>query len=75
MMHRQDTEELDKLMARFFYECGIAFNVADQPSFKQFIAGVSQHGVLYKGYSSWKLRTSMLDTIWQETEQLLKVSF
>ncbi len=72
MMQKQDTEDLDKLMGRFFYECAVPFNVADQPSFKQFISAVSQHGHQYKGYSSWKLRNTMLDTIWQETEALLK---
>ena len=53
--------DLDGLVGRFFYGCGIPFNVARSPFFFDMVIGINEVPKGYKPPSSKKLRTSLLD--------------
>ena len=50
-------KDLDGLVGKFFYGCGIPFNVARSPFFFDMVRGINEGP---KGYKP-KLRTSLLD--------------
>jgi hypothetical protein len=65
-------------MAQFFYENGISFNVADQPSTKEFVKAVvdwareSKYGDFIPP-SSYPLRTTLLDECYRVVTEKIEV--
>ncbi|KAL3829149.1 hypothetical protein ACJIZ3_017951 [Penstemon smallii] len=53
--------DVDGLMGRFFYGCGIPFNVARSPFFHDMVKGINEASRGYKPPSADKIRTSLLD--------------
>ncbi|CAL1355405.1 unnamed protein product [Linum trigynum] len=53
--------DIDGLIGRFFYGCGIPFNVARSPFFYEMVRGLIEGSKGYKPPSSEKLRTNLLD--------------
>ncbi|KAL3834370.1 hypothetical protein ACJIZ3_009106 [Penstemon smallii] len=53
--------DVDGLIGKFFYGCGIPFNVARSPFFHDMVKGINEASRGYKPPSADKIRTSLLD--------------
>ena len=56
-------EDVDKAVGRFFYGCGISFNVARSPYFKEMVNAVGSYGRGYKPPSFHSLGTKLLTKV------------
>ncbi|MCO5578077.1 hypothetical protein L7F22_031915 [Adiantum nelumboides] len=59
--HPQQKAQVDAAVARFFYSCGISFNVARSPFFKEMVSEIAQFGPTYQPPSFDVLREKLLD--------------
>ena len=69
---------LNLAIAMFFYENGISFNVADQPSFKEAVDKIIKWSrahmhIEYTPPSSFPLRTTLLDMSYDNVQERLQV--
>ncbi|MCO5556270.1 hypothetical protein L7F22_009816 [Adiantum nelumboides] len=59
--HPQQKAQVDTTVARLFYSCGISFNVARSPFFKEMVFEIAQFGPTYQPPSFDALREKLLD--------------
>ncbi|MCO5574950.1 hypothetical protein L7F22_028745 [Adiantum nelumboides] len=59
--HPQRKAQVDATVARFFYSCGISFNVACSPFFKEMVAEIAQFGPTYQPPTFDALREKLLE--------------
>ncbi|MCO5561806.1 hypothetical protein L7F22_015430 [Adiantum nelumboides] len=59
--HPQRKPQVDATVARFFYSCGISFNVARSPFFKEMVAEIAQFGPTYQPPTFDALREKLLE--------------
>ncbi|MCO5557497.1 hypothetical protein L7F22_011062 [Adiantum nelumboides] len=59
--HPQRKAQVDATVARFFYSCGISFNVPRSPFFKEMVAEIAQFGPTYQPPTFDALREKLLE--------------
>jgi hypothetical protein len=66
---KQIKTEVDKAVARMCYITGISFNVVNNKHFKEMCSKIAQHGPTYQLPSDYPVRTSLLQTEYNNISQ------